>query len=100
MSPQVLHVALVLEQSLRVLAQQSQIVVLCELRETALGLLPGLRDLTGVDETVDIGRDLLVALEVGQAVDELRREGRGMGECEGWGFKGERDTEKEDGEQR
>ena len=74
MSAKMLHVSFVLEQRLWVLAQQSQIVILGEVRELALRLVPCLRDLTGVYETMDVGRDPLISLEVGQAVDELVRE--------------------------
>ena len=75
MSAEVFHVSLVLKQGLWVLAQQSQIVVLREVRELALRLVPRLSDLTGVYETMDVGRDPLIPLEVGQAVDELVRGG-------------------------
>ena len=70
-SAEVFHVCLILEESLWVLAQESQIVVLCELRP--LRIFPDLRHLAGVDQTVDVGRDPLVPFEVGQAVYQLQR---------------------------
>ena len=79
MSAEVFHVSLVLKQGLWVFAQQSQIVVLREVRELTLRLVPRLRDLAGVYETMDVGRDPLISLEVGQAVDELVRGGGGGG---------------------
>ena len=69
MSAEVFHVGLVLEESLGVLAEEGQVVVFCELR--ALCILADLCDLTGVYETVDIGRYLLVPFEVSQTVYEL-----------------------------
>ena len=76
MSAEVFHVRLLLEEGFRVLAEEGQVVVLCELR--ALGVLPHLCDLTGVYETVDVGRYLLVPLEVSQTVYELGRGERGI----------------------
>ena len=78
MSAEVFHVCLVLEESLGVLAEEGQVVVLCELR--ALTVFPNLCHLTGVYQSVDVGRNLLIPLEVSQTVYQLERKREREGE--------------------
>lgn len=69
MSAKMFHVALVLKQSLGVLAQQCQVIVFSKMRELALCIAPRLGDLRGVYQTMDVWRNLLVSFEVGKTVD-------------------------------
>lgn len=75
MPPQVFHVGFVLKKGFRVLGHESQVVVLREAKQglprpQAL-LAAWLRVHTGVNQLVDILDDLLIAMEVGQAVRKL-----------------------------
>ena len=76
MSPQVLHVTVVLKQSLRVLAEQSQVVVFSEVRVDGFSVSAWLCDLTGVYEPMNVGGNLLISFEVSQAVGQLKIERR------------------------
>ena len=75
MSPEMLHVGVVLKQCLRVLQPQSEVVffvkVLVEGAERFVVFAPLLRLYGRVDQSVDVGRHLVISSEVNQAVDKL-----------------------------
>ena len=65
MSPQVFHVALILEEGLWVLTEEGQVVIFSELGVLAVRLLTCLCGLTRVHQTVNVGRNFVISLEVG-----------------------------------
>jgi hypothetical protein len=75
MSPEMLHVRVVLEECLWVLQPQTEVVLFVKLlvegteRFVIFASLLCLYD--GVDQTVDVGRNLIVTSEVNQAVHKL-----------------------------
>ena len=75
MSSEMLHVGVVLEECLWILQPQSEVVffvkVLVEGAERFIVFAPLLRLYGRVDQSVDVGRHLVISSEVNQAVDKL-----------------------------
>lgn len=77
------HIRLVWKESLRVPGEEGEVVVLCEVKEAvSLVLLLWLCRHTGVNQLVDVWWNLVVPLEVCQAVHQLKRRRGVLGERE------------------